>query len=50
MISSTEEVVEDVYRCEELGIKQLTFDFQTRTIDECIKTMEHFADKVMCLF
>lgn len=47
LINSTEGVVEDVYRCEELGIKQLTFDFQTSAIDDCMKTMEHFAGKVM---
>ena len=29
---------------EQLGITQLTFDFQTSELDECIRIMEHLAD------
>ncbi len=47
LIATTQEVIEDAVRCQELGIQQLTFDFRTPGVDQCILTMEHFADKVM---
>ena len=46
LIASTGEVIEDVKACAEIGIQQLTFDFRTPDIDDCIRTMEHFADAV----
>lgn len=46
LIASTGEVIEDVGACREIGIDQLTFDFRTPNIDDCIRTMEHFATRV----
>ena len=46
LIASTGEVIEDVQSCVEIGIDQLTFDFRTSSIDDCIRTMEHFANAV----
>ena len=46
LIASTGEVIEDVRSCIEIGIDQLTFDFRTAGIDDCIRTMEHFATMV----
>ena len=44
LIASTGEVIEDVQACREIGIDQLTFDFRTPSADDCIKTMERFAN------
>jgi probable F420-dependent oxidoreductase len=44
LIDSTHTVVEDIKHCEDLGIKNLTFDFQTNKTEECIKIMEHLMD------
>ena len=44
LIDSTYTVVEDIKNCEDLGIKNLTFDFQTNKTEECIKIMEHLMD------
>ncbi len=46
MIATTQEVIADVHRCAGLGIGQLTYDFRTSKVDECIRVMEHFAAKV----
>ena len=32
--------------CADLGFDQLNFDFRSKDIDECIRTMQHFAEKV----
>ena len=44
LIDSTAAIIEDIKKCEQLGITQLTFDFQTSELDECIRIMEHLAD------
>ena len=44
LIESTSVITEDIKRCEQLGISQLTFDFQTSELNECIRIMEHLAD------
>tara|TARA_B100000586_G_scaffold245720_1_gene201413 strand:- start:73 stop:1014 length:942 start_codon:yes stop_codon:yes gene_type:complete len=46
LINTTQKVVDDVRKCEESGIDQLTFDFPTNNVDECIAIMEHFGNKV----
>ena len=46
LIASTGEVIEDVRSCIEIGIDQLTFDFRTSGVDDCVRTMEHFATTV----
>jgi hypothetical protein len=47
MIATTRQVIDDVKHCADLGIQQLTYDFRTSSVDDCINTMEHFAEKVI---
>ncbi len=47
LIAGTQEVIDDVYACCEIGIDQLTFDFRTNSLDDSIRVMEHLADKVL---
>ena len=47
VIGSTQEVVDDVHFCRELGIDQLTYDFRVEGIDACIEAMEHLAREVL---
>jgi len=44
LIDSTHAVTEDIKHCEDLSIKNLTFDFQANKTEECIKIMEHLMD------
>jgi probable F420-dependent oxidoreductase len=46
LIASTGEVIEDIEACKEVGIQQLTFDFRTPDVEDCIRTMERFATQV----
>ena len=47
VIGTTQEVVDDVYYCRELGIDQLTYDFRVEGTDASIEVMEHLADRVL---
>ena len=47
VIATTQQVIDDVHHCQELGIHQLTYDFRATSVDECIQALEHFADKVV---
>lgn len=47
VIGTTQEVIDDVYYCRELGIDQLTYDFRVEGIDACLEAMEHLADRVL---
>ena len=47
LIAGTQEVLDDVYACCEIGIDQLTFDFRTNSLDDSIRVMEHLADRVL---
>ncbi len=47
VIGTTQEVVDDVYYCRELGIDQLTYDFRVETLDECIRVIERLAERVL---
>ena len=47
IIATTQEVIDDVYYCRELGIDQLTYDFRVEGIDSCIRVMEHLAREVL---
>ena len=47
LIASTREVADDVYRCWELGIGQLTYDFRVDGLEEGIRVMEHLAEHVL---
>ena len=46
LINTTQNVFEDVRKCEDSGIDHLTFDFPTDDVDECVAIMEHFGNKV----
>ncbi len=47
VIGTTQEIIDDVYYCRELGIDQLTYDFRVDGIDPCIEVMERLADRVL---
>jgi hypothetical protein len=47
MIGTTREVTDDVRRCQDIGIQQLTFDYRTGDVDEMLKIIEHFAAEVV---
>ena len=47
VVGTTQEVVDDVYYCRELGIQQLTYDFRVDGIEKSIRVMEHLADRVL---
>ncbi len=46
VIATTQQVIDNVLHCQELGIHQLTYDFRANSVDECVQALEHFADKV----
>ena len=47
VMGTTQEVIDDVYYCQELGIDQLTYDFRVEGIDGQIQVMERLADRVL---
>ena len=47
VIGTTQEVIDDVYYCRELGIDQLTYDFRVEGTDANLEVMEHLADQVL---
>jgi probable F420-dependent oxidoreductase len=47
LVGSTPEVIDDVRRCQDIGIEQLTFDFRTGRLDEMLAIIEHFAAAVV---
>ena len=47
IIATTQEVIDDVYYCRELGIDQLTYDFRVDGVERGIQVMEHLADRVL---
>jgi probable F420-dependent oxidoreductase len=47
VIGTTQEVIDDIYYCRELGIDQLTYDFRVDGIDASIEVMERLADRVL---
>ena len=47
VIATTQEVIDDVYYCRELGINQLTYDFRVDGLDASIRVMEHLAAEVL---
>ena len=47
VIGTTQEVIDDVYYCRELGIDQLTYDFRVDGTDASLEVMEHLADRVL---
>ena len=47
LAATTQEVIDDLHYCREIGIDQLTYDFRVDELDECIRVMEHLADRVL---
>jgi hypothetical protein len=47
LMATTREVADDVYRCREIGIGQLTYDFPVDGLDDGIRMMEHLAEHVL---
>jgi len=47
LVGTTQAVIDDIRRCQDIGIDQLTFDFRTGRADETLAIMEHFATAVM---
>lgn len=47
VVATTQDVIDDVRYCQDLGIDQLTYDFRTSDIGDCIRTIEHLAEKVI---
>ena len=47
VIATTQEVIDDVHYCRELGIDQLTYDFRVEGLDAGIRVMEHLAAEVL---
>ena len=46
IVADTRAVIDDIKKCADIGISQLTYDFPTSDIEECVRVLEHFADKV----
>ncbi|MQF69223.1 TIGR03619 family F420-dependent LLM class oxidoreductase [SAR202 cluster bacterium AD-804-J14_MRT_500m] len=46
LVATTNQVIDDVRKCSNLGIDQLTFDFRTGDPAECQRMMEHFMTEV----
>ena len=44
--AATKQVIDDVMHCAGLGIDQLTYDFRTADVGDCIRSMEHFMNEV----
>ena len=42
----TQSIIEDIKMCADIGIHQLTYDFRTSNIEECIHILEHFAERI----
>ena len=47
LVCSTQEVVDDMHACHEIGIGQLTYDFRVNEISDCIRVMERLAEAVL---
>ena len=46
IVADTRAVIDDIKRCADIGISQLTYDFPTSDIEECVRVLEHFAENV----
>jgi len=47
LIGTTQEVIDDIRRCQDIGIQQLTFDYRTGRVDDMLKIIEHFGGAVV---
>jgi len=44
---TTQDVLDDVAYCREVGIDQLTYDFRVGGMEDQMRVMEHLADRVL---
>jgi len=47
LVCSTQEVIDDLHACHEIGIRQLTYDFRVNELPDCIRVMERLAETVL---
>ena len=47
LVVPTQEVIDDLHYCHELGIDQLTYGFRAAGLDGATRMMEHLADQVL---
>ena len=47
LIGTTQEVIDDIRRCQDIGIQQLTFDYRTGRVDDMLKIIRHFGGAVV---
>ena len=47
LVATTQEVIDDLHVCQEIGINQLTYDFRVQSLPDCIRVMEHLAGQVL---
>jgi probable F420-dependent oxidoreductase len=47
LVGTTQDIIDDAKRCQDIGIHQLTYDFRTDHIDEQLAIMEQLADRVV---
>lgn len=50
VIGTAQDVLDDVKRCQDMGIDQVTFDFRISDFDQCVRIVEHLAERVMTRF
>ena len=46
-MGTTQEVIDDLYYCRELGIDQLTYDFRVEGTADSVNVMEHLAHNIL---
>jgi alkanesulfonate monooxygenase SsuD/methylene tetrahydromethanopterin reductase-like flavin-dependent oxidoreductase (luciferase family) len=47
VIGTTQEVIDDARRCQDIGVQQLTYDFRTDDLAAQMAVMERLAERVM---
>ena len=47
LVATTQDVIDDLQACHEIGIDQLTYDFRVTEIDDCVRVMERLAEAVL---
>jgi probable F420-dependent oxidoreductase len=47
LVGTTQDIIDDAKRCQDMGMHQLTYDFRTDHIDEQLAIMEQLADRVV---
>ena len=47
MRGTTQDVLDDVAYCREVGLDQLTYDFRVGGMENQMRVMEHLADRVL---